>query len=52
MRGVATSLMADAVEKVPNCSAANFLLKDEYAPIARRYALRPVAVVAGEFIGL
>jgi hypothetical protein len=43
-------LLADAVEKIPNCTAANFLPKDE--TIARRYALWPVAEVAGEFIAL
>jgi hypothetical protein len=41
-----------AVEKVPNCFTANFLLKDETRNDSRRYALRPVAEVAGEFIAL
>jgi hypothetical protein len=45
-------VVTDAVEKVPNCSAANFLPKDEIATIARRYDHGPVAEVAGEFITL
>jgi hypothetical protein len=44
--------MADTVEKVPNCFAANFPPKTKHATIARRYALRPIAEVTGEFIAL
>jgi hypothetical protein len=41
-----------AVEKVPNCFTANFLLKDETRYDCSSIALRPVAEVAGEFIAL
>jgi hypothetical protein len=47
-------LWVDAAEKVPNCFAANLTSrrKTKHATIARRYALRAVAEITGDFIAL
>jgi hypothetical protein len=45
-------LLIDAVEKVPNCVATNFPLKDESRDDSSSIGPRPVIEVTGEFVAL